>query len=105
MPNTGVFEKAYQIVSRIPRGRVMTYGQVAALIGNPRLARRVGQAMFCAPPERGLPCHRVVKKDGSLPPERVFHGRQRRLLEEEGVTFLPDGRVDLQKCLHSDLPF
>ena len=78
----------YAVVARIPAGQVATYGLVAFLAGRPRA------------PE-GLPCHRVLYRDGGLSPADVFGGTgiQRLLLEGEGVPFLPDGRVDLSRCL------
>ncbi|HIZ83545.1 MAG TPA: methylated-DNA--[protein]-cysteine S-methyltransferase [Firmicutes bacterium] len=96
MDNTGAFSRIFAIAAAIPPGRVASYGQIAALAGNPRLARRVGQAL--SRPPAGIPCHRVVKKDGALPPEHVFSGLQRPMLEAEGVRFLPDGRVDMERC-------
>ena len=87
-------EKVYALVARIPRGRVASYGQVAAWCGSPRAARAVGCAMASAPRELGLPCHRVVRSDGSVT-EAFGPGGQRRLLEREGVLFTPDGRADM----------
>lgn len=83
------FIKIYDIVARIPRGKVATYGQIAALAGMPRGARVVGWAMQAEPEHLLLPCHRVVSKTGKLAPEYAFGGQeiQRQLLEEEGVTF------------------
>ena len=80
-------QKVYQIVQKIPRGSVATYGQVAALAGNPRTSRIVGCAMHHAP--KGIPCHRVVFQDGSLCKDDIFGGRaiQRGILEQEGVCF------------------
>jgi len=94
---SGLSEEVYQIVARIPPGKVISYGQIARLIGRPRAARIVGYAMSKAP--AGLPSHRVLRKDGSLPPGDVFGipGLQRAELEAEGVTFLPDGRVDMTR--------
>ena len=88
-----------EAVQGIPRGCVMSYGRVAALAGNPRAARGVGYALSHVSGE-GLPCHRVVFADGALARDAVFGGEgvQRRLLEAEGVPFLPDGRVDMEKC-------
>ena len=84
----------------IPRGSVATYGQIAAAIGNKRLARVVGYALHVNPEPGGIPCHRVVFKDGGLCGGLAFGGEgiQRALLEEEGVVFLPDGRVDMARC-------
>lgn len=92
-------KRVYDVVKGIPRGSVMSYGRVAALAGNPRAARGVGYALSHVDGE-GLPCHRVVFADGSLARDAVFGGEgvQRRLLEAEGVPFLPDGRVDMEKC-------
>ncbi|WP_347133010.1 MGMT family protein, partial [Neglectibacter timonensis] len=57
-------EAVYQIVRQIPKGKVATYGQIAMLAGRPRASRIVGAAMFRAP--AGLPCHRVLYRDGTL---------------------------------------
>ena len=92
------FEAVYRVVEQIPRGCAMSYGQVARLAGNPHWARVVGYALRCAP--EGLPCHRVVHADGSTSAAFRVGGEdwQRLLLMEEGVPFLPDGRVDLANC-------
>lgn len=103
--------RVYQIVRGIPRGCVATYGQIAALAGNPRNARLVGYALHANPEPGVIPCHRVVFRDGSLAPGFAFGGpdRQRALLEAEGVRFVsPRGGhrnagedgwlVDLQQC-------
>lgn len=97
----GFFERAYDVVRQIPKGRVATYGQVAALMGESRKARFVGFALHASPGMAGgVPCHRVVFKDGSLAPGYAFGGAdaQRSRLEDEGVSFLSDGRVDLSRC-------
>ena len=91
------FDKIYDIVRRIPYGRVTTYGQIARMLGNPRMSRIVGGAMYTAPD--GLPCHRVVNRFGGLcdcfsPAGRETH---RLLLELEGVSFRPEGTVDLER--------
>lgn len=90
----GFREKVCALVARIPRGRVVSYGQVAAWCGSPRAARAVGRAMASAPRELALPCHHVVRSDGSMS-EAFGPGGQRRLLEREGVFFTPDGRADM----------
>ena len=82
------------IVATIPAGRVLTYGQLAMLIGEPRQARQVGRAMASVPAELKLPCHRVVAASGELAPPEVFGvGVQRTLLESEGIPFREDGRI------------
>lgn len=86
------FEFVYRIVRAVPPGQVVSYGQVAFLAGNPRMARQVGWALHVCPPD--VPWQRVVRKDGSLapmPPDGS--ARQRALLEAEGVTFDARGRV------------
>lgn len=99
MAEEGFFMRAYNVVRQIPAGRVASYGQVARMMGEPRRARFVGFAMHASPGVAGgVPCHRVVFADGRLAPGFAFGGpgEQRRLLEAEGVGFLPDGRVDLK---------
>lgn len=86
------------MVRQIPEGRVASYGQIARMMGEPRKARFVGYAMHASPGVAGgVPCHRVVFKDGRLAPGFAFGGpgAQRELLEAEGIAFLPDGRVDM----------
>lgn len=93
----------YEVVRAIPFGKVATYGQVARMIGRPRSARYVGYALHSNPEpwdaatQTGIPCHRVVFRDGSLTAGFAFGGpdEQRRRLEAEDVVFTADGRVDL----------
>lgn len=94
-----VFEKIYEVVRTIPRGRVATYGQVALLAGNPRWARVVGYALHNNPQPGVIPCHRVVNREGRVAEAFAFGGGsiQRSLLEAEGVIFDDDGRVDLNR--------
>lgn len=94
------FELIYDVVRRIPRGRVATYGQVAMLAGNPRWSRVVGYALHVNPEPGVIPCHRVVNRFGEPSSAFAFGGvnEQIALLENEGVTFI-DGRVDLEKYL------
>lgn len=94
-----VFERIYEVVKTIPRGKVATYGQVALLAGNPRWARAVGYALHVNPRPGEIPCHRVVNREGRPAPAFAFggEGQQRALLEAEGIVFEPDGHVDLQK--------
>lgn len=93
------FDKIYAQVQKIPEGRVATYGMIAALAGNPRWSRVVGYALHNNPMPGVIPCHRVVNREGKLAPSFAFGGEesQRQLLEQEGVGFLPDGRVDMEK--------
>ena len=92
----GFFTRVYQIVERIPPGKVATYGQVAFLAGSPRAARAVGEAMRRCPYFE-VPCHRVLNRRGELSPAPAVGGPgvQQGRLEAEGVAVGPDNRVDL----------
>ncbi len=87
------------VVESIPRGRVATYGQVAALAGLPGHARQVGYALNSLPEGSEVPWQRVINARGEVSPRSVpgWEGYQRKLLEEEGVAFDPRGRVDLSR--------
>ena len=91
------YEKVYRAVSLIPKGKVATYGQIAAICGMPRASRAVGRALHCNPEPVIVPCHRVVNRFGYLSGAFAFGGldAQKMLLEKEGVTVSPDGKVDL----------
>lgn len=92
-------ERIYAVVRRIPRGRVATYGQVAALAGLPGRARQAGYALHALPASTRLPWHRVLNARGtvSLRSEGGDALRQRLLLEREGVRFDAGGRVSLAR--------
>jgi len=91
-------KSVWQVVQGIPRGHVLTYGEVARLAGMSRAARRVSLAMRRAPREMELPWHRVVNSQGkiSFPADSAGFREQKELLEEEGVLFLK-GRIDLDR--------
>ena len=93
------FEKIYEVVKSIPKGKVATYGQVALLAGNPRWARVVGYALHVNPEPGVIPCHRVVNREGRVAPGFAFGGEgvQRQLLESEGIVFKTDGSIDLKE--------
>jgi methylated-DNA-protein-cysteine methyltransferase related protein len=94
-----VFEKIYRLVLRIPRGRVMTYGQIARILEERYSPRLVGWAMHATPrDERNIPWHRVVNSRGGISTGRVILAepeRQRLMLEAEGVAFDARGHCDL----------
>lgn len=91
------YEKIYEVVKQIPKGKVATYGQVAALTGNPRWARVVGYALHANPDPEGIPCYRVVNREGRLSDAFVFGGinQQKLLLESDGIE-VKDNYVDLE---------
>ncbi len=95
------FDEIYALVAGIPSGAVMTYGQIALVLGRPRAAKVVGSAMRLAPAHLPLPCHRVVTAQGTLAPGDAFGapGVQRELLRGEGVPFLANGRIDLAQSV------
>ena len=90
------YEEIYLIVAAIPAGKVVTYGQLAMMVGG-MTAREAGRAMSRAP--SGLFAHRVVNRLGEMSPAYVFGGQdvQRAALESEGVTFTKAGRIDMKK--------
>lgn len=94
-----VFERVYRLVLRIPRGRVMTYGQIARLLGDRYSPRLVGWAMHATPHDhRNIPWHRVINSRGGISTGRVIIHEpdlQLFLLEAEGIVFNEQGRCDL----------
>src|SRR5262249_27408264 len=93
-------ERVYELVLRIPRGRVMSYGSVARVLGAGYDARAIGNVMHATPDDgRHIPWHRVINSQGgcstaglTLPPDL-----QQRLLEAEGIVFNDKGRCDIAK--------
>jgi len=91
------YQNVWKVVSEIPSGHVLTYGEVARLSGMPRAARRVSQALRRAPGGVKLPWHRVINAQGkiSFPEDSSAWHKQKDMLEEEGVVFL-NGKIDLE---------
>ncbi len=96
MARGNVFESAYRIVKRVPRGRVITYAQLARMAGLPGGARTAGRAMAGCPQGRGIPWHRVVGAGGRILVREPYASLQRRLLEAEGAES-SGGRFDLDR--------
>lgn len=94
--NQSAYEKIYDIVKQIPKGKVATYGQVASLAGNKNWARVVGYALHVNPDPENIPCYRVVNRFGEVSKAFAFGGENRQitLLESDGVK-LSGNRVDL----------
>ncbi|MGI8917881.1 MAG: MGMT family protein [Pyrinomonadaceae bacterium] len=92
-------EHVYQLVRQIPRGRVMTYGQIAELLGDGYTARTVGYAMHGASDD--TPWQRVINARGACSTGRIVlpEDRQQRMLELEGIKFDERGRCNLQQYL------
>jgi methylated-DNA-protein-cysteine methyltransferase-like protein len=98
-PAVATYARLYAVVSRIPRGRVATYGQVAAVAGLPRHARLVGYALSRLPADSGVPWHRVVNAKGqvSLRANGLGHDElQAHLLRREGVR-MKEGVIALDR--------
>lgn len=91
-------KRIYEAVKNIPKGKVATYGQVAAMAGNERMARAVGNALHKNPDPDTIPCYRVVNAKGELAKAFVFGGInvQAEMLEQDGIEVV-DGKVDLKK--------
>ena len=89
-------EKILSFLQQIPRGKVVTYGQIAAHLGNPKGARAVGSALHRNPDGETYPCYKVVSAQGKLSRNYSFGGlaAQKRRLEADGIT-VTDDRVDL----------
>lgn len=96
------FDRIYEIVKKIPAGKVMTYKQVS-ILANVATPRVVGFALHMNKDPKNIPCHRVVFSNGTLTPGYAFGGEdvQRSKLEEEGVIFTKKGVIDLQTSLYN----
>lgn len=100
-------KRIYEAVKKIPKGKVATYGQVAELAGNKKMARAVGNALHKNPNPDSIPCYRVVNSKGELAGDFAFGGAgaQAKLLMADGIEVI-DGRVDLKKYgITSKIPF
>lgn len=91
-------KRIYEAVKKIPRGQVATYGQVAELAGDRKMARAVGNALHRNPDPEHIPCYRVVNAKGELAGEFAFGGagKQATILEADGIEVI-NGKVDLTK--------
>ena len=98
-PDRQYRERVYRIVRRIPPGRVMTYGQIAYMLGEGYTPRTVGFVMHGA--DDRTPWHRVINSQGRCSTMRIVlpHDKQQRMLETEGVNFDKSGRCDLEKLI------
>ena len=95
----GYRERVFEIVRRIPRGRVMTYGQIAAILGEGYTPRTIGFVMHSS--DENTPWHRVINAQGACSTARIVlpPDKQQRMLEREGVKFDDRGRCGLDRYL------
>lgn len=94
------YEAVYRLARKIPKGRVMTYGQIATILGHPRAARAVGYAMrACDDYAPDVPWQRVINRNGQISRRADQDGPviQRELLEDEGIEFGADDTCDLKR--------
>lgn len=98
IPKDNFYNKVYEVVKQIPQGCVATYGQIAALAGNPRAARAVGNALHVNPEPDTVPCYRVVNSQGKLTGAFAFGGIyvQKNLLEKDGIPVI-NFKVELKE--------
>ena len=91
-------EKVYEFLRTIPKGKVVTYGQIAEYLGNKKLARVVGNILHNNPNENKYPCYKVVNGNGNLSKHFAFGGieRQKEKLEKDGIV-VNNYKVDLDK--------
>ena len=91
-------QKVFDYLRSVPRGKVVTYGQIAARFGNAKLARAVGNALHRNPDGEKYPCYKVVSAGGALSERYAFGGKQaqQRRLERDGISVV-NGRVDLSR--------
>jgi len=94
------YKQVYDTVKKVPTGKVISYGQIARILGRPRSAREVGRAMRICPED--IPWQRVVMADGTVTGGQ-FADMRKGMLEAEGVKFLPDGRVDMKNSCANEL--
>ena len=97
---TGYRERVYRLIRQIPRGRVMTYGQIASILGEGYTARTVGYVMHRADAEK-VPWQRVINSKGSCSTAKMTLpvNLQQEMLEAEGIAFDKKGRCDLNKVI------
>lgn len=95
--------RVIETIKGIPAGKVMTYGQIAEVSGNPRSARQVSRILHSMSRNYNLPWHRVINSKGYISLTGEGYELQKKLLEEEGVRFMINGRIDLGEYLYHPL--
>jgi methylated-DNA-protein-cysteine methyltransferase-like protein len=100
--STSFHQRVKGVIQKIPKGKVATYGQIAALAGNPRAARQVVRVLHSSSRKDNLPWHRVVNKEGKISLKLNYgYETQKRLLRREGVKFNKDDTIDFSRYLWS----
>ena len=102
---TSFSKKVYELVKKIPKGKVLTYEEIAAKLGKPRAARAVGNALHQNPDSQNIPCHRVVDRNGRLAANYAFGGgeEQRKRLLSEGIKFKDKNHIIIDQFLISNI--
>ena len=90
-------DEVYDILVKIPAGKVTTYGDIAKAIGQPNSSRLIGQILHNNPTPVAVPCHRVVRSDGKIGGYAYGSRKKRKLLEEEGLKFCGSNSTDLEE--------
>lgn len=105
MASNGFFEKVYEVVKRVPYGRVTTYGAIANYLGAAGSARMVGWAMNACSDREEVPAHRVVNRNGMLTGKHHFKGvnLMQQLLENEGIVVIDNQIQNFKELLWSPL--
>lgn len=94
-------EKVFELLRAVPKGKVVTYGQIAECLGNKKAARAVGNILHSNPDEDRYPCYKVVDRNGNLSAQFAFGGieKQKEKLEKDGI-IVENYRVNLKKYKH-----
>ncbi len=100
MPISNFTQSVIEIIRKIPKGKVLTYGQIAVLAGNPRGARQVSWILHSSSKKYNLPWHRVINAKGKIALKSMDDRfSQKIMLEEEGIEFEKDFKIDLEQFL------
>jgi methylated-DNA-protein-cysteine methyltransferase related protein len=96
-PKPSRYQLIWKVVRKVPYGRVATYGQIARIAGFDGLARQVGYALHAMPRHSDIPWHRIINSQGRISLPGPTARLQQKLLQSEGITFNPAGKIDLKK--------
>jgi methylated-DNA-[protein]-cysteine S-methyltransferase len=88
----------YSVLVQIPEGKVTTYGDIAGALRHPKSSRRIGMILNKNPNPIEVPCHRVIMSDGKIGGYALGKERKKELLKKEGLCFVGDRIIDIEKC-------